>query len=68
MAEIQIVFEVETQYGIYRDAFYFPADQVPSDEEIALLKQERVDNWIAVITAPPVEVVEPPVEEAPQNG
>jgi len=61
MADVQIVFEKETQYGTYRDALYFPEDQVPSDEEIERLKQERVDNWIAVITAPPME-------EVPQDG
>jgi hypothetical protein len=61
MNTIQIVFEKETQHGTYRDALYFPEDQVPSDEEIERLKQERVDNWIAVITAPPVE-------EPPQDG
>jgi hypothetical protein len=61
MAEVQIIFEKETQHGIYRDALYFPEDQVPSDEEIERLKQGRVDNWIAVIMAPAVE-------EPPQDG
>lgn len=68
METVQIIFEVQTSYGMYRDAFYFPADQVPSDEDLELLKQERVGNWIAVITAPPVEVIEPIVEEASKNG
>jgi hypothetical protein len=36
-----------------------------TDEQIDALKQQRVDNWIAIVTAPPVEVVEetPPTEE-----
>lgn len=68
MDPVQIIFEVETAHGMYRDALYFPADQVPSDEEIELLKQQRVDNWIAVITAPPVEVVPDIVEGALQDG
>jgi len=61
MEIIQIIFEKETQHGIYRDALYFPPDQVPPDDELERLKQARVDNWIAVITAPPVE-------EPPQDG
>jgi len=48
---MQIIFEKETQHGTYRDALYFPEDQVPSDEEIERLKQERVDNWITFVNA-----------------
>ena len=62
MEPVQVIFEVETAHGLYRDALYFPADQVPSDEEIELLKQERVNNWIAVVTAPPSEVIDESVE------
>ena len=65
---IQIIFEFETQYGVFRDALYLPEDHMFTDEQIAAMKQERVDNWIAIITAPPVEALvemldEPPVEE-----
>ena len=49
---MQIIFEVETAYGKYTDALYFEDDAIPSDTEIEAMKQERVDNWIAVITAP----------------
>jgi len=41
---------------------------MPLDEEIERMKQERVDNWIAVVTAPFLEDVLPPVEEASQDG
>jgi hypothetical protein len=58
---IMIIFEFETQYGMYRDALHLPPDHGLTDEQIEALKQERVDNWIAVITAPPVE-------EPPQDG
>jgi hypothetical protein len=37
-----------------------------TDEQIDAMKQQRVDNWIAIVTAPPAEeVVEetPPTEE-----
>jgi len=67
---VSVIFEKETQYGMYRDALHFIEGQVPPDEEIERLKQERVDNWIAVITAPPVEepLQDIPVEEPPQDG
>jgi len=52
---IQIVFERDTVYGVYRDALYLPADHAFTDVEIEAMKQERVDNWIAVIETPPEE-------------
>ena len=52
---IQIIFEFETQYGVFRDALHLAEDHVFTDEQIAAMKQERVDNWIAVVTAPPSE-------------
>lgn len=68
MGEIRFPFQVETQYGMYCDALHFPEDQVPPDDEIERLKQERANNWIAAITAPPVEVVEEIAEEIPQDA
>jgi hypothetical protein len=56
-----IVFEFETQYGKFCDALHFEDDAIPSDAEIEAMKQQRVDNWIAIITAPPIDVS---VEEA----
>lgn len=50
---MQIVFEVETAHGKFCDALYFEDDVVPDEATIEAMKQERVDNWIAVITAPP---------------
>lgn len=55
MSQIQIIFETQTPYGVFRDALYFQEGEVPSEAEIERLKQERIDNWIAVVTAPPVE-------------
>ncbi len=55
---IKIDFEFETQFGIYRDALYLPETEVFTEEQLSLMKQQRVDNWIAIITAPnPDEVV-----------
>ena len=50
---MQIVFEVETAYGKFCDALYFEDNAVPDEATIEAMKQERVDNWIAVVTAPP---------------
>lgn len=50
---IKIDFEYTTQYGTYRDALYLPERHVFTEQEITAMKQERLDNWIAVITAPP---------------
>jgi hypothetical protein len=52
---MKIDFEFETQYGKFADALHLPDDQAFTDEEIQAMKQQRLDNWIAVITAPSVE-------------
>lgn len=61
MEWVRIIFEAETPHGMYRDALHLPPDHGLTEEQIAAMKQERVDSWIAVITAPPVE-------EPPQDG
>jgi hypothetical protein len=51
---MQIVFEFDTPHGKFCDALYFGDDEaIPSDAEIEVMKQERLDNWIALVTAPP---------------
>ena len=52
---VSIVFEFDTQYGTFRDALVLPDDHGLSDAELEAMKQQRLDNWIAIITAPPVE-------------
>ena len=52
---VSIVFEFDTQYGTFRDALVLPDDHGLSDAELDAMKQQRLDNWIAVITAPPVD-------------
>jgi hypothetical protein len=49
MEQVKIVFEALTAYGMYRDALYFVEGEVPPENEIERLKQERIDNWIAVV-------------------
>ena len=50
---MQIVFEFETPHGKFCDALYFEDDAIPDEATIETMKQARVDNWIAVVTAPP---------------
>jgi len=58
---MKIDFEFDTPHGLFRDALHLPDDHTFTDDEIQAMKQQRVDNWIAVVTAPPVE--DTPVEE-----
>ena len=58
---MKIDFEFDTEYGVFRDALHLPEDHGLSTEQIEAMKQERVDNWIAVVSAPPAE--ETPAEE-----
>jgi len=54
---IKLDFEIQTQYGVYRDALYLEDNHSLTEQDIDAMKQERVDNWIAVITAPSEEVI-----------
>lgn len=58
---MKIDFEFDTPHGIFRDALYIPDDRSFTGAEIESMKQQRRDNWIAVVTAPP-ELVD---EETP---
>ena len=52
---IKIDFEFDTPHGLFRDALHLPEDHAFSEADIQAMKEERRDNWIAVVTAPPVE-------------
>jgi hypothetical protein len=52
---IQIIFEFDTQYGVYRDALWLPEDHSYTQEEIDTMELERVTNWINMIENPPVD-------------
>jgi hypothetical protein len=54
---IKIDFEFDTPHGMFRDALHLPDDHTFTDEEVQAMKQQRVDNWIAAVTAPPNEEV-----------
>lgn len=47
---IKIDFEYQTQYGVFRDALHLPENHTFSDADIEAMKQERVNNWLAIVT------------------
>ena len=57
---MKIDFEFDTDFGVFRDALHLPDDQQFTDAEIDAMKQQRLDNWLAVVNAPAIET---PVEE-----
>jgi hypothetical protein len=52
---VKIDFAFPTQYGVYRDALHLPDDHGLTTAQIQAMQQARVDAWLALITAPPVE-------------
>lgn len=61
---MKIDFEYDTPQGVFRDALHLPDNHGFSDSEIEAMKEQRRDNWIAVVTAPPVEPEVQPLEIA----
>lgn len=59
MTMIKIDFEFDTPHGVFRDALHLPDDHAFTEEEIQAMKEQRRDNWIAVVNAPPVEETAP---------
>ena len=57
---MKIDFEFTTPYGVFRDALQLADDHSYTDEQIAAMKQERVDNWLFAVENPP----EPEIIEA----
>jgi hypothetical protein len=49
---IKIDFEFDSQYGKFADALHLPEDHGLSDAQIEALKQERLDNWLAILNTP----------------
>jgi len=60
---IKIDFTFDTEYGVFSDALVLPEDHGFTDAQLDEMKQDRVDNWIAIITEPSEEVVEAPIED-----
>ena len=60
---MKIDFEFDTPHGVFRDALHLPDDHGFSEAEIQAMKEQRRDNWIAIVTAPAPEVPVEPVSE-----
>jgi hypothetical protein len=56
--DMKIIFEFETPYGVFRDALHLPEDHGLSQEQIAAMQQERLDNWLFAVENPPEAVSE----------
>jgi hypothetical protein len=55
---IKIDFEFESPHGVFRDALHLPEDHTFTDDEIQAMKQQRYDNWWAIVNPPPEDVVD----------
>ena len=52
---IKIDFEFQTPHGQFRDALHLPENHEYTNEQIENMKQQRLDNWLAIINNPPQE-------------
>lgn len=50
---MKIDFSFPSQYGTFSDALHLEDNHAFTNVEIEAMKQQRFDNWIAIITAPP---------------
>ena len=55
---MKIDFEFTTPYGVFRDALYLPDGHDYTDDQIAAMKQERLDNWLFCVENPPAPELE----------
>lgn len=62
---ITIDFEKEYNGLKYKDALVLTEEQfnAMTEQDIENLKQERFDNWVSIITAPPINPDPPPEED-----
>lgn len=47
---IKIDFQFDSPYGRFADALHLPDDHGLTEAEIEALKQQRLDNWLAIVT------------------
>jgi hypothetical protein len=65
---IKIDFQFDTPHGKFADALHLPDDHGFTEAEIEAMKEQRRDNWIAVVTAPPAPEPEPEPEYIEIDG
>lgn len=63
--QVQVIFEKGDETQIYRDAIWMTQEEYDStsSESIDAIKQQRYDNWLAVVNAMPTEQVTATPEE-----
>ena len=54
---IKIDFSFHSQHGTFSDALHLEDDHGLTQDEINAMQQQRFDNWVAIITAPPPNYV-----------
>ena len=61
--QVQIIFQKGEDTRLYRDAIWMTQAEydITTSETINAIKQERYDNWLAIVNAMPTEEV--PTEE-----
>ena len=52
---MQIIIEHDHHGITFRDALYLADDHAYTDAEIDAMKQERISNWVLLITSPQSE-------------
>jgi hypothetical protein len=57
---IKINFRIDNGTHSFSDALHLPVNHTYTDQEIEDMKQARFNNWVTIITTPPVEVIEEP--------
>lgn len=71
---MKIDFSFDTPYGKFSDALHLPDSHSFTEAEIEAMKEQRRDNWIAIVSAPSPEPAPPIVidgvtyEEIEING
>jgi hypothetical protein len=65
--KVQVIFEKGQGTQIYRDAIWMSQSEYESasTESIDAIKQQRYDNWLAIINAMPTE--EPEIITTPEE-
>jgi hypothetical protein len=59
--KVQVIFEKGDSTQQFRDAIWMTQEEYDSTapEAIEAIKQERYDNWLAIVNAMPTEEIDP---------
>jgi hypothetical protein len=55
--KVQVIFERTYDNQVFRDALWFTEQEYAdtTSEQITTMQDQRLNNWIAIINAPPTE-------------